>query len=376
MPAFLPGLELSRRFYQELVKPLLEEAFPALLYAAALIGHGSEVLGFDTEMSRDHDWGPRLFIFLTEEDAALAETIHTLLSQRLPSIFLGYPVNFEAVPGEKTGVMKQSIDVLVNHRVFPVTLRAFMQGQLGYDIQQPLQAMDWLTFPSQALREVAAGAVYHDGTGELTTLRAQLTWYPHDVWLYLLAAGWQRIGQEEHLMPRAGYCGEELGSAIIGSRLVRDIMHLCFLMEKQYAPYPKWLGTAFNQLQCSSEMRPLLWHVQQAPNWQERESALIPAYQALARMHNALKLTQHLPETVSPFYDRPFQVIHAEVFARYLLKQITDPEVQRIAARPLIGNIDQWSDNTDMRGLEKERLRQLYMSSTRTAATAAGSTNM
>lgn len=75
-------------------------------------------------------------------------------------------------------------------------------------------------------------------------------------------------------------------------------------------------------------------------------------------------------------YDRPFQIIHAEVFARTLLKQITDPEVQRIAARPLIGNIDQWSDNTDMRGMEKERLRQLYMSSTRASATVAGSTNM
>lgn len=33
---------------EEQVNPLLEEAFPALPYAAALIGPGSEVLGFDT----------------------------------------------------------------------------------------------------------------------------------------------------------------------------------------------------------------------------------------------------------------------------------------------------------------------------------------
>jgi hypothetical protein len=46
-------------------------------------------------------------------------------------------------------------------------------------------------------------------------------------------------------MPRAGFVGDELGSALIGSRLVRDIMNLCFLLEKQYAPYPKWFGTAF-----------------------------------------------------------------------------------------------------------------------------------
>ncbi len=36
--------------------------------------------------------------------------------------------------------------------------------------------------------------------------------------------------------------GDEVGSALIGSRLVRDIMRLCFLMEQTYAPYAKWFG--------------------------------------------------------------------------------------------------------------------------------------
>ena len=62
-------------------------------------------------------------------------------------------------------------------------------------------------------------------------------YYPRDVWLYLMASGWNRIGQEEHLMGRAGLAGDEIGSALIGSRLVRDLMRLCFLMEQQYAPY-------------------------------------------------------------------------------------------------------------------------------------------
>jgi hypothetical protein len=35
-------------------------------------------------------------------------------------------------------------------------------------------------------------------------------------------------------MGRAGYVGDELGAALIGSRLVRDMMRLCFLMERQY----------------------------------------------------------------------------------------------------------------------------------------------
>jgi hypothetical protein len=34
---------------------------------------------------------------------------------------------------------------------------------------------------------------------------------------------WNRIGQEEHLMGRADR-GDEIGSAIIAARLVRDLM--------------------------------------------------------------------------------------------------------------------------------------------------------
>ena len=57
MPVFVSGLDLSRRFFREIVRPLLATAFPNLHYAATLLGPGSEVLGFDTEMSVDHDWG-------------------------------------------------------------------------------------------------------------------------------------------------------------------------------------------------------------------------------------------------------------------------------------------------------------------------------
>jgi hypothetical protein len=225
-----------------------------------------------------------------------------------------------------------------------------------------LLAVDWLTFPSHALGAFVAGSVYQDDTGELTAQRTRFCWYPHDVWLYLLASGWQRIGQEEHLMPRAGYVGDELGSALIGSRLVRDIMHLCFLLEKQYTPYPKWFGTAFQKLHGANELSPLLWRAQQSSTWSERAESLASAYEVIARLQNASGVCRTLPAIVSLFYDRPFPVIHSEVFAQALVEQITDPEVQRIAQQRFIGNINQWSDNTDMEGVKREKIRQIYTS--------------
>jgi hypothetical protein len=363
MPIFVSGLNLSRRFFREVVRPLLANAFPDVRYAAALLGPGSEILGFDTETSVDHDWGPRLFVFLREDDAEQGDAIGNLLSRQLPETFAGYPISLPTPVSPRT-IIERMIRPLtgpVKHRVIPITVRNFVRVQLGYDLAQPLEATDWLTFPSHALGELTAGEVYQDEVGELTAMRTRFAWYPHDLWLYLLAAGWQRIGQEEHLMPRAGGVGDELGSALIGSRLVRDIMNLCFLLEKQYAPYPKWFGTAFGQLHSAQELTPLLLQAQQARTWSERTLAFAHAYEVLAHLQNELKMSRPLPTTASCFYDRPFPVIHGERFALALVERIADPAVQHIAAQRLIGNINQWSDNTDMEGVAREKLRQLYV---------------
>ena len=51
---FLPGLELSRVFYEDAVRTILDGEYPELRYAAARVGTGSEVPGFDTARSADH----------------------------------------------------------------------------------------------------------------------------------------------------------------------------------------------------------------------------------------------------------------------------------------------------------------------------------
>ena len=92
---FMPGLELSRRFFEEAVRPILASSFPQLTYSAARVGSGSEVLGFDTERSPDHEWGPRLQLFLSEDDMSTsAESVTEALSERLPKEFLGWSTHF------------------------------------------------------------------------------------------------------------------------------------------------------------------------------------------------------------------------------------------------------------------------------------------
>jgi hypothetical protein len=351
MPPFVHGLELNREFFRQAVRPILEREFPGLDYAAALVGTGSDVLGFDDEMSTDHEWGPSLRLLLRDQDSHLAGGIREALAQLLPLTFLGFPVGTVPAAGEpNTRLMQATTERPLYHRVYVTTVRAMALKNLGYDIDEPVTPDDWLTFPSQKLREITGGAVYEDRLGELAALRERLAWYPAGVWLYLLASGWRRIAQEEHLMPRAGFVGDELGSAIIGSRLVRDIMGLAFLIERQYAPYPKWFGTAFKQLACANDLLPHLWRAQMASTWPDREAALGQAYEYLARAHNALGITDALAATVSPFHNRPFHIIHGDQFAERIAARIEDASIRDIIARHgLIGNIDQWSDSTDIR---------------------------
>jgi len=92
MSDFISELDVAERFYLEQVQPILSANLPGLRYAAALIGEGSGVLGFDTARSRDHDWGPRLHLFVA--DAAQTHELDRVLDVHLPETFLGYPVRF------------------------------------------------------------------------------------------------------------------------------------------------------------------------------------------------------------------------------------------------------------------------------------------
>ncbi len=368
MPEFIAGRDLARLFFKEAVQPLLKAEYPDLKYDAALIDGGSEVLGYDTPLSRDHHWGPRVTLFVSEADLDRhATTIHEMLRYRLPLEFRGYPTSFREIPGEP-GItqLESKTSGPVNHRVAITTLRWMLARYLMFDWERDmvLEAADWLSFPQQRLRTLTRGPIYYGSLGDVPAMQIQLGYYPHDVWLYLLAAGWARIGQEEAFVGRTGDVGDELGSRILAARLVRDLMMLCFLMAREYAPYAKWFGTAFAQLDCAPTLMPIFERVLSATDWRNRERHLSEAYEQVAARHNELKLTAPMPTQVSGFHNRPYQVIHGEQFADALIAEIQDQQVRQIAQRGPIGSLDQFSDSTDLREAVhlRHQLKALYNS--------------
>ena len=347
MPDFINGLDLSQRFYEEGVEPLLSTYFSTLTYSAALIGAGSEILRFDTPQSTDHDWGPRLILFLAPEDLKRHATqLDQFFQHKLPTDIHGYSTHFG---GNKDGTAVMSTrphdDSPIKHKIKITTLAQFCQEQLQFNPLEGIRPVDWLTTPDYRFLALTSGRLFYDGLNQLAPLRARLAYYPHEIWLYQLAAQWQRISQEEAFMGRCGQVGDELGSQIIAARLVKDVMRLCFLMARRYAPYIKWFGSAFAQLPCADKMHPQLMRVLQATDWQAREEALTAVYQTLAQQHNTLQITPELDPHVTQFHNRPFMVIHAGRFVSALRAEIKEPAIR--AFPPHLGATHQFIDSTD-----------------------------
>ncbi len=348
MPDFIPGLTLSRILFDEAVQPLLARHAPGLPYAAGLFGTGSDVLGCDTARSMDHDWGPRLVLVL--EDADFEEwspRLDDMFRRLLPRIVAGFPTGTaefvtepgtrHMTPGEDSGP--------IDHQITITSPRRWLNAQFGIDAVDRLDAATWVTLSEQALLETTSGEVFRDDSGAITAIRDALAWYPDAVWRYRMAAQWKRIDQLEPFVGRCGEVDDDLGSQLVAMSLVRDVMKLVFLMERRYAPYPKWFGTGFSRLAISTDLTPHLDRARFASNWRDRQAGIVGAVEILANRHNAMGLTEWVDPASRPFFDRPFQVMFAARFADALTASITDPDVR---ALPLhLGGLDQYIDSTD-----------------------------
>jgi hypothetical protein len=360
-PEFIPGLDLNEAFYWEAVRPILDAHFPGLKHTACLIGWGSDVLGYDTPVSRDHGWGPRLILFLTEDGFETNQPlVNEALRQNLPVRFRGYSTNYGVPNPDDSGVrpVREIESGPVEHMVQIETISGFWGRSLGIDPYRDPSPAEWLTFSEQELCSLKAGRVFFDGVG-LEDVRRRFAYYPQDVWLYVLAAEWALISQEEAFVGRTVDLGDEFGSKVIAARQVERLMRICFLLEKTYAPYSKWFGTAFQHLRISQDMGPLLQEAAAANTYSEREKWLAQAYSLAVEVQNGLKITPAMdPRTRTysgwhlfnagqgevslddPRNTRPHQVIFAGRIADAVYAAIRDPQV--LALTPNLGSVNQF----------------------------------
>ncbi|RLP85390.1 DUF4037 domain-containing protein [Micromonospora sp. CV4] len=340
--AFLPGLTLARRYHDEVVAPVLRRRFPGLRYAAGLLDGGSELLGLDTERSTDHDWGPRVQVFVGSTDATRIPGVRAALDADLPTEFLGWPTRFAGDDG-RLGVADP---VGRRHGVSVDELAGWWRHRLGFDPAAGVTVADWLATPTQRLAEVTGGAIFHDGLdGALTARRVALAWYPPDVWRHVLAAAWTRIAQAEHLPGRCAEVGDELGSRVVAAGLARDLMRLGLLLRRRWPPYDKWLGTVFGGLPDAAPVVAALTDALGPGDWTRRQAGLVGALEAVARWTDETGLAAPVRARARQFHRRPFLVLHAERIAVALRGGVRDPLLRD---RPPLGAVDQYVHSVDV----------------------------
>ncbi|WP_369372267.1 DUF4037 domain-containing protein [Promicromonospora sp. Populi] len=323
----MSGAEIAHAYWDDVVRPILDRKLPDLPRAAGRLGTGSDVLGLDDDTSRDHDWGLRLTLLVPADHV---DEVDQLLATALPASYQGWPTAFAF-----------SQDPTVRHRVEVAAPADFVRSRTGLDVGDTMTVTDWLSLTGQAALEVTAGPVFEDTSGEITALREHLAWYPHDVWLHVLAADWTRVGQELPFVGRTGQLGDDLGSRMIAARLATALVRLGFLLERRWPAYPKWAGTLFGRLPVAPSAGPHLAAALAAATWQERDAALRAACEALHDRQRAVGLPVLDGPACEGFWDRPFTGLRDGVTGT-LRAAITDPEV---LALPHRGGVEQWVDD-------------------------------
>src|SRR5262249_18519128 len=122
------------------------------------------------------------------------------------------------------------------------------------------------------------------------------------------------------------------------------LMWLAFALSRQWPPYPKWRGTAFQALEVAADLAGPLTAAVAAPDWRGRGNGLAQACEGLLSAPPAPGPPP--PPSAGPrLPDRPYRTV-GEAVQQALLAGITDPHVTRLPA--LIGSIEQWAGSVDI----------------------------
>ena len=243
--SFIKGLELNNGFYSDVVKPIIEKKYPNLRYSAALLGYGSDVLGYDNETSMDHNWGPRLQVFIENEDLKLE--LDNLFKWELPFLYKGFPTNFSDPAYDGVQKLNFSENKPINHLIQIATPENYFHSIYSITYSGKFSNNDWLALTDQKLLEITSGKVFYDGLS-INEFRNKLCFYPLDICKLRMAVLWDHIWNKEAFIGRSIELNDFIGIKINANRIINYLIKILFYLEKKYIPYSKWFGYAFKEL--------------------------------------------------------------------------------------------------------------------------------
>lgn len=224
------GLELSKGYYDDYGKPMLEKEFRELLpfLAIGFVGSGSEHYGFDDEISRDHDFEPGFCVFLPEEK--VVDRRQAFLLERA----------YAKLPKEYRGFQRQRMSPVGGNRNGILRTSEFYEAKVGVP-DGVLSTKDWLRIPDYALAEAVNGEIFVDEYGEFSRIRELLKQMPEDIRLKRIAGNLLLMAQSgQYNFSRCIHHGEPEAAQLCIHEFVQAALRIAFLLNGHYAPFYKW----------------------------------------------------------------------------------------------------------------------------------------
>ncbi|MBP5091413.1 MAG: DUF4037 domain-containing protein [Bacilli bacterium] len=237
-------IDKNRRFYEEKVAKMIHDSFPQYedRIAVGLVGEGSDCFGYDDEISRDHDFGTGVCLWLNDEDMALfgaelSKAYRALVDEK-----------------ERSFMTKRLME-----RRGVTSIHDFYSDILGIDCDTKgcrLSENDWYNLDHSCLKTATNGVVFKDDLGEFTAFRNYLLgYYPESVWRRRLAEELHKYSSSIQVnYSRAMARGDVVAASLCKGRAVEAAMELFFLLNREYPPYYKWTFHALREKDADGEI--------------------------------------------------------------------------------------------------------------------------
>ena len=244
----IKGLELSKRYFYDIVLPEFEKKLNDIfsLCAFGLVGEGSECYGYDDELSKDHDFGPSVCIWLRKDDYLKYKYRINKVLETLPKTYLGFQELKESEWG--------------NNRRGLLNIDDFYFKFIG-SANPPQTINDWQKIPETALSTVTNGEVFLDNLGEFTKIREQLlNYYPEPIRQNKIATRLMNISQHgQYNYVRCLRRNDLVAANQCLYLFVDEVIHLVFLLNRKYKIFYKWANRALLDLKIlGNEIHKLL----------------------------------------------------------------------------------------------------------------------
>ena len=238
----MKGLELCREYFENYGRAMLEE-FPKIKdrIAVGLAGEGSECLGFDDELSRDHDFEPSFCLWLTKED----ERAYGFKLSRA----------YAKLPKEFKGFRRQMMSPLGGDRHGVLIIDDFYNKFLG-SAHAPETVREWLYTPEHYFLTASDGEVWEDKLGVFSAVRETLLrGFPEDVRKKKLAARAAMMAQAGQYNFARCIDRKENGAAQFAVfDFVKNAIGTVYLLNNRYTPYYKWAFRGMRDLPLLSSL--------------------------------------------------------------------------------------------------------------------------